>query len=238
MRTIGLAIVLAACGGKRPVVKAPPSDEAAKVTPAPDKTAPAPVETASAIDVFGRLGDADGPVPGLEAVSTRRQPDPTRCGGIQVVVTRDPDQRTAIDDADFLALYQISFPTHLDFTDGPARKASLERFDQWIADLSRLGAAARAHYGSQTQTASETGRVIAGARLVQIERRVASLLVRAEIPVDVRTGEFAEDKKAAFCAQIANAAETMLAGAAQAETTCAEHAKTLPPGWWTAVCSR
>jgi hypothetical protein len=224
-----IVVALAACGGK---AKIPPPAPHAKIVA---EAAPKP---AKGLDVFELLHEVDGQVPGLEALSTKRQPDRTRCGGLRVVTTRDPNKPIAKEDEDFAALFELSFPQGLDFADGPNRAGSLDRFNQWVAEVTRTADVARQHYAALTQHADETGRVIAVARLVQIHLRIAQLFLRAEMPVDVRSGEFAANKQTAFCGKMAETAEAMLAGAEQAAAACASHVPSGSTAWWASVCRR
>jgi hypothetical protein len=73
--------------------------------------------------------------------------------------------------------------------------------------------------------------------MAQLYRHAAGLFVHAEIPVDVRTGDAAADKIAAYCHMMSEIAVPLLARADEAATQCAEHARKLDPGWWMSVCS-
>ena len=80
-------------------------------------------------------------------------------------------------------------------------------------------------------------KVDAAARLTQIPRYFAGLLVRAEIPLDMRSGELALEKRDAFCDAMANAAEGLLGQATEAARACTTLGEALPASWWTPVCS-
>jgi hypothetical protein len=137
--------------------------------------------------------------------------------------------------ADFLS---IEYPLGLDFGDA-TRQASLDRFNGWLTDAKRRGETAVSAYTAQLAAATDLGaQAAAAARLVQVSRVFAGLLMRAEIPVDVRSGEFADDKQAAFCDKLVEVARPLLARAGEQVTECARRAEKLPAGWWTPVCAR
>ena len=60
--------------------------------------------------------------------------------------------------------------------------------------------------------------------------------MRAEIPVDMRSGEHAADKQGAFCDNLAEVAQPLLAHADDQVKDCARRAEKLSAGWWTHVC--
>jgi hypothetical protein len=100
--------------------------------------------------------------------------------------------------------------------------------------------AAQDHYKSALADKDPAVKVAATARMSQLAYRISSLLARAEIPLDVRTGDFAADKKAAYCDQLAELAEPLLSSAEHAAQACRSlaDASKLAPGWWDAVCRR
>jgi hypothetical protein len=81
-----------------------------------------------------------------------------------------------------------------------------------------------------------TARAAALARATQVKRRMAELLLRADVPVDVRTGEFAQDKSAAYCAKMSEIAEPLIASYEESMAACHAAAEAAGAGWWTSVC--
>jgi len=58
-----------------------------------------------------------------------------------------------------------------------------------------------------------------------------------EIPLSVRSGEFAADKIGVFCDKIEEMAEPILIRSESAAKVCADQASWMQPGWWTNVCT-
>ena len=201
------------------------------VAKAPDATTtPAP----AAPSIFDRLHDTAGRVPGLDGYSLARVPDATRCGGIAVTVVHAANVRVAPADQPLAAFFDTPPITGLDFGDA-AKDQSRQRFDTWLADAGRRAEAARAAYEGASSDATI---VISAARDAQVLRHFASMLLRAEIPADVRAGEHADDKIAAYCGALTNAATPLLAKADEAVARCAEHVTRVGSGWWSSVCIR
>lgn len=63
------------------------------------------------------------------------------------------------------------------------------------------------------------------------------MLARGEVPADVRTGEFAQDKIDAFCGQLNEMAAAIIARAEEATQVCAQRVAEAGEGWWTSVCT-
>lgn len=181
-----------------------------------------------------RLHDESGAVDGVPLTRTLRQ-DPTHCTGLAVDIsatgTVDPSDRPL---ADVLA---ISFPWGLDSS--PAlRQESESRFRAFTMDAEKRVQAASRYYKDRMEAATrDQDRVVAAARITQLTRHFASMILRAEIPVGVRTGEYRDDKIVAYCAALADAAQPLLSRADNAARDCRQRAAALPAGWWTAACS-
>ena len=202
---------------------------------APARVASEPIPTPLAR--FERLHDPAGAVPGMPAFRIVHRVDPGHCGGIAVSVERTSAMLSATD----LALenvLEIGFPTGLDFSE-PAKEASLKKFSAWVDHMSTMASAGRGYYSEQMMRDDATieERVIAAARIVQLQRHLASTLVRAEIPRDVRSGEFATGKTAEFCDRMGEVAEAIILAGEGAAKVCANHATGIGLGWWTRVCS-
>ena len=201
----------------------------------PTKSASEPIPTPSSI--FERLHDRAGAVPGMSSFRVVHRVDPDHCGGLAVTVERLDDKMSAVD-LPLENVLEITFPTALDFSE-PHRAAGLKKFTVWVDHMSALASAGRAAYSERMmrEGATTKERVIAAARIVQVQRHLASILVRAEIPLDVRSGEFAAEKSEAFCDRIAEVAEPIMLAGEGAAKVCANHARDIGRGWWTDVCT-
>jgi hypothetical protein len=195
----------------------------------------APPPTTASVDGFG-LQDTDGPVPGLAGFTYLRSTDATRCGGIAVAVVRDASVQAPAHDAELVALLALEFPKNLDFQ--RAREQAMNTFSTWLEDTKAQAGAATNVYEAQIKSTSDVAvQIAAYARLAQVMRHFASLLVRAEIPADIRTGDNAEEKIDAYCEALAQAADPLLVRAKESGANCRKLASGVPDGWWTPVCS-
>ena len=238
MRTLSHLVVLAACGGTSPPPRhsqPAPAERNEQLGGVEENRQPAPPPKPRPSSLVPRLRDADGPVPGLDAIETRLERDPYHCSGFAVVPTVHADKPIAKDEQPLAELYLITSPHGLNFSDEKIA-ASRQRFDDWLAKLIRLSSAANDHYNKALATADARAKVIALARFAQIRYRAASLLLRMEIPIDLRSGEFAADKMEAFCEKLEEVAGPLLTQAEEAAAGCATAARAVPAGWWTAIC--
>lgn len=215
--------------GNTPVLPAEPAPKASP-PPAPPPPAPTPPPKKT---VYESLRDTDGDIAGFAGFSIKRTPDPTHCGGIAIVTTRA--KKVAKDDQPLADVFALEFPTGLSFDD-KHKSESLKRFNAFLQRMSIVGAAAREHYEKQMHEGDVVAKMAGAARMAQIFTRLASLLARAEIPKDVREGDFAQDKIDAFCDRLVEVAEPMQGLAEQAMTECAAKKKIVNGGWWDAIC--
>lgn|GEM_PF-4230349 len=252
MRILPL-LLLVACGSSPPPATTPPPEPApAPTAPTPEPApvaeaepppaaAPEPAPPAPKVPLFERLRD-DGEVAGLDGWKTQRKADATYCGGFKIVTTRGK-KKVAADDQPLVDVYALAFPTNLNFDPDPknkkAKEASLKKFNDFTETMQKVGGTATKFYeGWFTDSARDiSAKIQAAARIAQINTRLASILARAEIPKDVRTGEFADDKKAAFCDKLLEVAEPLASRAQDATNVCATKLEKAPStGWWTSVC--
>jgi hypothetical protein len=238
----GILMVLISCGGSpkpaevgnpapRPQLAEP--KPAPAPAPAPSPPAPPP-PTPPKKTVYEALRDTDGDIAGLAGFSIKRKTDPNHCGGIAIVTTRA--KKVAKDDQALADVFALEFPTGLSFDD-EHKTASLKKFNAFMQQLTTVGAASRAYYEKKMHDGDVVAKMAGAARMAQIFTRLASLLARAEIPLDVRTGDFAQDKIDAFCDRLVEVAEPMQGMAEQAMTECAAKKKIVNGGWWDPVCT-
>lgn len=193
--------------------------------------------------ITDRLRDDSGDVAGLPGWKIQRKPDAAYCGGIKIVTTSGKKKLPA-DDQPMANVFALEFPTGLDFDPDPKhtrrREASLKKFNDFVQQMTKVGGMAKKHYEGWIADGSRDAeaKVRAMARIAQIQMRMASLIARAEIPKDVRSGEMKEEKMAAFCDKLSEVAEPLLAQAEEATRVCNEKLSLAPSaGWWTTVCT-
>lgn len=191
-----------------------------------------------------RPGPADlvpfGPVPGLAGYAVTAKPSKLHCDGIKIVVTR-PKRPPAGAQAALAAVFELRYPEGLDFSTAQTPKAkaaaqrSRARFEKLVAELKRTGdavAKAYAHTGDDEPAFEDA------ARLVLAHVHATRLLRHAELPADVRTGEFAEEKTMAFCDKLDEVSEPLEQSVRAAYDTCHAGAAQFPGAWWAPVCAK
>jgi hypothetical protein len=249
-RVLGLTICVGfGCGGggAKPVTPGPAAPETtepvaprdvADAPPPPEEAAP-PQEPAAPPapppkPFADRLLDAEGPVPGMPGFSIARKPSKKHCTGVEIVTKRS--KKIAKDDAPLAEVYAIEFPKGLNFDPNDAKKkeASMKKFNDWLEMMMDISGKAQKHYEASLTANKDLASVV---RIAQIAARLSSVIGRAEIPPDVRTGQFSDEKTAAYCDAMQNAAEPLLARAEEALRICADKSAGQPTGWWTAVCT-
>jgi tetratricopeptide (TPR) repeat protein len=146
-------------------------------------------------------------------------------------------------DKDFEAYLEIRFPVGLNFDPAPEHKAiaakSLKRFNEWFAHKDKLGGSARTKYNTVLAIKDPANSITAAARIGQIAQNFSDALFTAEIPNNVRTGEFADEKVEAFCDALTEKAEPLESTSLEAYGICL--AKSTELGWfsdWSRLCER
>jgi hypothetical protein len=199
-----------------------------------DGDAPADPTTLPKLTIYDRLGDVAGPIPGLPGFSIERTADANHCGGVQVRIVRAPGATVPAGDEELVHMFEVRQPA-LSF-DEPHKEQSLHDFQHWFEALQQHAKAASDGYTERAKAASQETATTGLARSVQTLRFMASAILRAEIPTDVRTGDFALDKVSAYCDAFETAAEPLVARAGETATACADRGASLAAGWWTPVC--
>ncbi len=247
MRLASLVIFAVACGGHsrppEPLPLAPPPEKAAEpATVGVDGDAtllreppppPPPPEKPPAPPIYDRLQDGDGGVAGLTGFSTKRVRDPKRCGGFAILVKKG--KKVAPSDAKLAAMFALEFPLDLDFSE-PKKAGSRLKLDAWVENMTKTMATANTHYQGQFASTDLGVKAASAARLTQLYFRAASLLARAEVPVDIRAADNADEATIAYCDVIGSKAEPLLALGLQALEACQKHARVAPAGWWADLC--
>jgi tetratricopeptide (TPR) repeat protein len=146
-------------------------------------------------------------------------------------------------DRDFEAYLTLSFPQNLNFDPDPKKKAikekSLKRFNDWVEQKKKVGGSATKKYEGVLGIKDAANSITAAARLGQISQNFSDALFTAQIPNDVRTGEFADEKVEAFCDAMTTVAEPLEAASLNAYGVCLSKSTEL--GWfsdWSKMCER
>lgn len=114
---------------------------------------------------------------------------------------------------EYEAFLNINFPKGLDFDPRNQRKlkSSQKEFEGWLKDKSKLAVKATKMYDEVKEIKGGGAHyaIAAAARMGQISQNFSDALFTAEIPTNVRTGQFAEDKVDAYCDQLTTEAEPL-----------------------------
>jgi hypothetical protein len=192
-----------------------------------------PKPLARKASLFDRLRDQPGNVAGMPGWEIKSQLDATFCGGSKIITIKrkrklEPEQQPLAN------VYALAFPSGLSFAEPATKAASMKAFEVWMKTLESTAAAAQKYYEVMIQ-AEPAAKAHAAARLAQVSFRIAEVLVRAEIPKDVRTGEFAADKIMAFCDEMEEVAEPLVKRGEEALGLCAGITGGAT-GWWSSYC--
>jgi len=114
---------------------------------------------------------------------------------------------------EYEAFLNINFPKGMDFDPRNERKQkqSLKEFQDWFKEKNKLAVKATKMYDEVKEIKGGGAHyaIAAAARMGQISQNFSDALFTAEIPTNVRTGEFAEDKVDAYCDELTTAAEPL-----------------------------
>ncbi|MBA3499249.1 MAG: tetratricopeptide repeat protein, partial [Deltaproteobacteria bacterium] len=144
-------------------------------------------------------------------------------------------------DRDFEDYLATAFPQGLNFD--PKNEAikgkSLKRLDAWVASKMKIGGKATSQYEAVLTVQDPATSIAAAARIGQISQNFSDALFTAEIPKDVRTGEFADEKVEAFCDRMNEIATPLEDRSLEAFRVCL--GKSTELGWfseWSKLCER
>jgi len=143
-------------------------------------------------------------------------------------------------EVNFETFLSFKFPANLDFNKGNAGKAknSMKRFEEWIKNKSKSGEQARVKYEKLIFDIKDPANAIAAAaRIGQIQQNFSDALFTAEIPKDVRTGQFADEAVEVYCDTLMEKAEPLEAKSLEAFGACLKVSTDL--GWfseWSKLC--
>ncbi|MCG8423301.1 MAG: tetratricopeptide repeat protein [Proteobacteria bacterium] len=189
-------------------------------------------EFKQALKLFSR-GSALRKVPGADAAEkTRRQ-------AIMVKYLASAKFYMAEDSYEkFLA---VKFPTKLDFDQRNARKRkkSLKAFTKWLKSKKKLASKLFKTYDDIKKTRDAHYAIAAAARAGQVSQNFSDALYTAEIPRDVRSGKYAEDKVDAYCDELTTQAEPLEKTSVSAYSFCLKLSTRL--NWfntWSRLCEK
>lgn len=134
--------------------------------------------------------------------------------------------KLALADSALEQFLAIPFPEGLDFSAKRARLSN-QRFSAYLTQKTEAGAKLRAEYEAVIASKDAIAAIAAAARIGTLQQHFAEQLLRAPIPVDVRTGAFAADKSAAYCERITEVVQPILAQTLVSYRACASRAAEL-----------
>lgn len=142
---------------------------------------------------------------------------------------------------DFEGYLALRFPRGLNFDpQNPGiKKRSDKRLTEWFNEKQKIGASAREKFEATIGTRDAASAIAAAARIGQIQQNFSDALFTAEIPDDVRTGSFADEKVEAFCDRLTELAEPLASKSLEAYSGCLSKSTEL--GWfseWSRLCER
>ncbi|MEM9492955.1 MAG: hypothetical protein AAGC55_27650, partial [Myxococcota bacterium] len=158
-------------------------------------------EFKQAIRLFGK-GSAMKKVPGEGAEKQGRTAAMVKhYAASQFYITEDAYER-------FL---EVKFPTKLDFDPRNARKKkkSEKEFQKWLKTKQKSAAKLLKTYSDIKDVPDAHYAIASAARAGQVSQNFSDALFTAEIPRDVRSGKFAEDKVDAYCDALTEAASPL-----------------------------
>lgn len=105
----------------------------------------------------------------------------------------------------------IKFPTKLDFDPRNARKKkkSEKAFQKWLVEKNKQSAKTAKMYRAVIDIKDAQYAIAGAARIGQVSQNFSDALFTAQIPKNVRTGRFAEDKVDAYCDALTTEAEPL-----------------------------
>jgi tetratricopeptide (TPR) repeat protein len=146
-------------------------------------------------------------------------------------------------DRDFEAYLDLKFPQALNFDPRPEMKSiaakSNKRFTDWVAQKQKVGGTAKNKYNAVFAIKDNADSITAAARIGQISQDFSDALFTAEIPTNVRTGQYAQDATDAYCDRLQEVADPLEATSLEAYGTCLSKSTEL--GWfsdWSKLCER
>lgn len=144
---------------------------------------------------------------------------------------------------DYEQFLAVEFPEKLDFDPNNKKKAedSKKKFVKWIADKKKMMGRVGALYRevADIKGGGANWAVAGAARVGQSFQNFADGLYTAEVPKDVRSGQFAEDKWDAYCDQLTTEAAPLEEESIKGFSFCLDTTTAL--NWfnkWSKLCER
>ncbi len=145
-------------------------------------------------------------------------------------------------DVEYEKFLSYKFPANLDFNPNneSIAKKSMKRFEEWITGKAKAGQAAREKFEDLIFNVKDAQNAIAAAaRIGQIQQNFSDALFTAEIPSNVRTGQYADEGVEAYCDALMEKAEPLEAKSLEAFGVCLKVSTDM--GWfseWSKLCEK
>ena len=146
--------------------------------------------------------------------------------------------RLGLAERDYEHYLALPLPTGLDFTAARAAQ-SHKRFDAWLIGKRDVALALKHAYEAIVKLGDGATAIASASRLGQVYESFSGQLFRAEIPVNLRTGPYAEEATQTYCDAVTEAAEPLEVEAKTAYQLCLQTSTRL--GWFSEasrVCER
>ncbi len=169
----------------------------------PRKVRAAEKEFKAAIKLFSK-GRALKKIPGKGAANAARQ---------ALAIRYYTAAKFYLAEQEYEAFLDVDFPKKLDFDprNPRKRKKSEKAFKEWLKDKTKLSVKASKMYNEVRETTGGGAEyaIAAASRMGQVAQNFSDALFTAQIPKDVRSGRFAEDKVDAYCDELTTAAQPL-----------------------------
>lgn len=156
-----------------------------------------------AIKLFGKNGQAAKKVPG--------QSDAEKNTRTLLMLKYVAASRFYLAEEKYEEYLAVKFPTKLDFDPNNERKAkkSKQEFEKWLKEKTKLAANVKQMYQSVIEVGDAQWVIASAARVGQVSQNYSDQLFTAQIPKNVREGQYAEDAVDAYCDELTTAAEPL-----------------------------
>ncbi len=172
-------------------------------------------------------------------------PKPTHCGtdaapfAVKLAAKPDKSDPVLALDGELKKYLALTFPAglDLDYANKAVLQRDTKRFSDWYAAKTQAAQQLSTKYAAILPSATSEQRIEVAARLGQVTEEFGHALATAEIPANVRRGEFAVEASKAYCEAMTEKAEPLFTSAAEKYQVCSDTAKEQSiSNDWTAWC--